>query len=171
MCGLAAVGVLTVGFGVAQAADICFEAEAANSISKPFEIAQSPTASGGKCVVQPLKSGRPPAVRCEAVYHFRVTSPGKYKLWGRALWPNGCANSVNVVLDKAKTLTLGQDGTYRRWHWVELKSYSWTLSRGEHTLQMQNREDGPAMDEFFLTTDADYVPVGIVHPSPNIIIH
>ncbi|HET6383257.1 MAG TPA: hypothetical protein VFJ58_07695 [Armatimonadota bacterium] len=168
----------TVGIGVAiaitaasaLAATVAFEAESANTITHPFQVITDSRASGHKCVVQPLHSGRPPQVNCAATYKVRITQPGRYHIWGRALWPNGCANSVYVRLDKGPLLTLGQDGTYNRWHWVEVKGHAFTLTRGVHTFQMVNREDGPEMDEFYFTTDEDYVPVGAERTLASVIV-
>ena len=39
-----------------------------------------------------------------------------------------------------------------------------TLSKGKHTIVFRNREDGVALDQFLLTTEKRYVPVGIVAP-------
>jgi hypothetical protein len=160
----AALSVTAVG-----AESVAFEAEAANQITKPFRVEFDHLASGQHCVVQPLKSGRPPAVQCQATYRLNVPAAGRYHLWGRAWWPNGCANSVNVKMDSGHPLTLGQDGTYQRWHWVELKGAAFNLTRGLHTLTMMNREDGPELDEFYLTTDEDYVPVGAVRVTAGLI--
>jgi hypothetical protein len=162
-----------IGAASARAADICFEAEDANQIVKPFQIDTKAGASGGHYVVQPLHSGRPPQVKCWATYKIKIKDAGRYVLWGRAWWPNGCANSVDMKVDNNSRVTLGQDGTYMRWHWVRVKGKTFELSAGVHVITMVNREDGPGLDEFYLTTDEDYVPGGMsaaVTPTPGAIV-
>lgn len=149
---------------------VTFEAEAANKIIPPFHVEFDHLASGRHCVVQSLHTGRPPVVNCSCTYRVRIPAVGRYHVWGRAWWPNGCANSVDVRFDNGPRLTLGQDGTYTRWHWVEVRGHAFTLSSGIHTFQMLNREDGPEMDEFYLTTDEDDVPAGIERPTPGALV-
>ena len=167
--GLTLAALVTIAAVGAQAASVCFEAESYNQIKAPFKVGLSANASGGKCVYQPLGTGRPPTVKCYAIYHFRVTTPGRYIVWGRGLWPSGCGNSFDVKIDSHAPATIGQDGTYNRWHWVRIRGMSFTLSKGVHTFTLMNREDGPGMDEFYLTTE-DEVPVGIIHQTANVIV-
>ena len=59
----------------------------------------------------------------------------------------------------------GKDGTYQVWHWVKGKTYN--LTAGWHYIRFQNRQDGARLDEFLLTTDSRYVPVGAVKETPE----
>lgn len=168
--GTAAMAFLTLAAVGAQAASLSFEAESANKITPPFRLGKTVGCSGGRCVFQPLHSGRPPAVKCWAGYKVMIKTPGRYHLWGRCLWQNGCGNSFNVQIDKSQPSILGQDGTYNRWHWVEVKGHAYTLSRGVHSMYLLNREDGPTVDEYYLTTDDDDVPAGAIPQTPGVIV-
>ncbi|MDQ2730962.1 MAG: hypothetical protein M3Y56_04830 [Armatimonadota bacterium] len=166
----AAVAFLTLAATGAQAASFSFEAESANKITPPFRIGKTVGCSGGLCVFQPLHSGRPPAVKCWAGYKINITTPGRYRVWGRCLWQNGCGNSFDVQIDNSQPYILGQDGTYNRWHWVEVKGHAFNLSRGVHSMYLRNREDGPTIDQYYFTTDDDDVPAGSYSQNPGILV-
>jgi hypothetical protein len=51
-----------------------------------------------------------------------------------------------------------EDATYQTWHWV--KGPRLTLSAGQHTIRIQNREDGARLDQFMLINSTRYVPTG-----------
>ena len=52
-----------------------------------------------------------------------------------------------------------EDATYQTWHWV--KGPKLTLTAGQHTIRMQNREDGARMDQFMLVNSTRYVPTRV----------
>ncbi len=120
-------------------------------------------ASGGAYLEIPHGAGKPPEVGGEAVYTFTIEQPGTYHFWARAWWFDGCSNSVGVSINGAPDFVLGQDATYKQWHWVRARGRlaQLDLKAGEHTLKLSNREDGIAIDQILLTRNRRYVPVGI----------
>lgn len=164
----------TAAAEAATAADgICLEAESAVSVSNSVRVVTSAAdaagrgllkeASGGGYIEIPDGVGKPPKVGGEAVYSFEVAETGEYVFWGRAWWQDSCGNSLTLVLDDGKPFIFGEDGTYRKWHWV--KGMRTTLAAGQHRLRIQNREDGVKLDEILLSRNIDYVPVGIEEPT------
>jgi len=108
--------------------------------------------------------GRPPEVTtAEAVLRFAVEREGTYRLWCRVWWLDECGNSLTLVIDKSEPFVFGQDTTYKVWHWVRAPKRlgQLTLSEGEHTLTIRNREDGVLIDQILVTRNPRYVPVGI----------
>ena len=55
--------------------------------------------------------------------------------------------------------------TYDAWLWN--KGPALPLAAGRHTLIIRNREDGVKLDQFLLTTDADYRPVAFEPVGPE----
>lgn len=153
--------------GLATAGTVCLEAEAARDVQAPMAIAKADPArdgrdpmSGDACLVVPEGAGKPPKVGGSAVLDFEVAEAGTYVLWTRAWWTDRCGNSVSVAVDDGKPCIV-EDSTYKSWHWLKLKAVTFNLSAGKHRLKLLNREDGVRLDQFLLTTDAGFVPVGI----------
>jgi hypothetical protein len=111
----------------------------------------------------PQGVGKPPEVAGSATYEFEVAGKGDYYLWIRAWWLDGCGNSIGVQFDDGPELVLGQDATYKKWHWVKLKGRASKieLAGGKHALKLANREDGVAIDQILVTKNKRYVPVGV----------
>jgi len=120
-------------------------------------------AAEGKYLEIPQGVGKPPEVKGDATLSFAVAKKGTYYLWARVWWLDGCGNSFGVSIDDGKEFTLGQDATYKKWHWVKVKARlsQLNLEAGEHTIKISNREDGIAVDQILFTTNKRYVPVGI----------
>jgi len=142
------------------ATKICFEAELAKDVEAPMTVVNKTGKnwSGDGYIEVPEDS---PKNKGAAVYKILVSDPGNYYLWARTYWRNGCGNSVGVQVDNYSPVTLGQDGTYNYWHWVEAKGAKFNLSAGKHTIKLLGREPGIMVDQIFLTKDPEYVPVGI----------
>ena len=164
----------------AQAIDkVCLEAETATELTAPMRVvdAENPPAqakakpvagaSGNKYIEIPEGAGKPPDVLGDATFTFTIKKEGTYYLWARVYWPDGCGNSFGMSIDGAKAFTFGQDGTEKRWHWVQapkrLKQLE--LEAGKHTLQVSNREDGAIVDQILLVNHKRYVPVAIEDPT------
>ena len=47
---------------------------------------------------------------------------------------------------------MGDDGTDKVWHWVELSDPPLTLAAGTNTIEFLNREDGALVDQVLITT-------------------
>lgn len=155
-------------------AKICFEAEDSKNVEPPMKIVR-PTPRKAQSPVMELWS--PPGYvdhpdaekknddRGSALYTFEVTTTSHYYLWLRTWWMDGCGNSVAAQIDNYAPVTLGQDGTYEKWHWVQAKGAKFKLTAGKHTLKLLGREDGTKIDQIFLTDDSEYVPEGIRKPT------
>ena len=164
------------GAAAAWAGDtICIEAEAAPTLVKPMIVVTSATdaatqkllheASGGQFLEITQGVGKPPDVGGEAVFPIDVKEAGEYWLWARVWWMDCCGNSMSVVVDSHPPFILGEDGTYGIWHWV--KGMKLKLTAGRHDIHFQNREDGVRLDQFLLSKDHTYVPVGAEDPTPG----
>ncbi len=164
---------LLAGFAWAGTVKIVVEGEDYTSI-KPSMVKTTTTASGvsGDSYIQiPLR--RPhateetgPADDGNAKFKVNVPSSGVYTLWARAWWYDSCGNSFFVIVDN-KPATYVEDPTYQTWHWV--KGPKVNLSAGEHTIRIQNREDGARLDQFMLINNSRYVPTRIETRTPQYI--
>ncbi len=167
-----AAGAVMIALTPAQAADrVCFEAEDADTIVRPVEMADAgpmvADASGNRVLAIPQGAGSPPDVGGRATFTFSVPSDGYYQLWCRVWWEDGCGNSLGMKIDDHAEFTFGQDGTYKTWHWVKAppRLRQLNLEAGKHTLTMTNREDGVAIDQILLVKSKRYVPVAIETPT------
>ncbi len=156
---------------------ICLEAESA-AVTPPMLVvedtvpADAPNeqrASGEKYIEIAQGKGHPPKMTNGlAVLSFDVEEPGEYTLWCRVWWLDACGNSLRINLDQAPGFTFGEDGIYKRWHWVKapprLKQLK--LKQGKHTLTLANREDGVRVDQILLFKGRRFVPVGIEKIGP-----
>jgi len=93
-----------------------------------------------------------------ALFEIEVPQAVKCKIWVRCWWDGSCGNTLNLqVDDETRSATIGNDGTYHTWHWLESpKTYN--LNAGKHTIRILNREDGISFDQILITTDMEYYP-------------
>ena len=103
-----------------------------------------------------------------ASYEFDVPRKDTYYVYLRAKWRDNCGNSAWVGVDDNKWYNLedeeGQEGekNYKwAWHplWVSGAPKAFELTAGKHTLWFNVREDGPKLDQWLISTDAQK-PVG-----------
>ncbi|MGI5817905.1 MAG: hypothetical protein ACOX9R_07375 [Armatimonadota bacterium] len=159
--------VLLLVAGVASASMVKIVVDAADYTSiKPSMVKTSTTSSevANKTYIQiPLR--RPhattetgPADDGNAVYRINVPTAGTYQFWARTWWYDSCGNSFFVIVDNKPAVFI-EDATYQTWHWV--KGPRIQLSAGQHTIRIQNREDGARLDQFMLINNTQYVPTRI----------
>jgi len=91
---------------------------------------------------------------------LHVETNGTYHLWLRAWWRDGCGNSVAATIGEADPALVGNDGTYRAWHWVRGPAFS--LAAGDQVLRILPRECGARVDQILLAEDADFFPSGML---------
>ncbi len=172
ICTLAALAATA-----ARAANVLVEAETAVETEAPMvcvtnEVATGDvghTASGGAWLSIPEKAGNPPKLeKGFAKFEVEIPSDGGWYLWARVLWDGECSNSFTIQIDDGAPFLFGEDTTFNVWHWVRYPvsrmAKPVTLSKGRHTIVFRNREDGVALDQFLLTTEKRYVPVGVAAP-------
>ena len=147
---------------MAAGARICWEAEAAGTTQKPLRkvIGSGNKPYSGKGYLEIPWDQNKTKGKGQAVYSFNVKTPGVYTVWARTYWANGCGNSIGVVVNGGTPITLGEDGTYDKWHWVGGGARV-RLNAGANKFILKNKETGISVDQFFLTQDADYTPTGI----------
>jgi len=133
-------------------------------------------ASGGKCVSVPKgantdANGEKIPPKGKVVLTFSVPKRGKYYIYPRTWWKDGCGNSFKMVVDQRPPVVV-EDGTYEVWHWITLRSKKGTsqsrkprpfpLKEGEHTVTFYNREDHARLDQVYVTDDPDDRPTDIM---------
>jgi hypothetical protein len=164
--------------------EIWFEAEAADSITAPMKIYDSQLASGGQYIGTDEDSGdetENPPVYGVATYNFTVPE-GTYKIllhviviggadsfWVRipgAAYNPGTHSSGWI---KFNVIEKGDD-----WHWDEVHSNShgdevvkFTLSAGEHTLEIARRDDATLLDAILITDELDLDQRSLPHVVPQ----
>jgi len=153
----------------ARLVKVVFEAENAHRFSKPIERVLSTykdkwrRANSGKGYLEiPDKANgdRHENLPGEVVFRVNIPEEGTYRLWARVWWMDGCGNSFFVVAGGRPPAVLGEDGTYKTWHWVELK-VPFAFKQGETTIVFKNREDGVKLDQVLLLKGGRrYVPGG-----------
>ena len=104
----------------------------------------------------------------KATYAFQVPRDDTYYINLRAKWDDDCGNSVWVKVDDQPYREIeSQNGKIAdknyKWAWHQLmetgRPKGIKLSAGPHVLHMSVREDGPWLDQWFVTTDAT-TPIG-----------
>jgi hypothetical protein len=162
----AGVGLLAAVFTISNAAmaanaKVCFEAESAATVQSPIKKVLAGTSnkySGKGYLDIPWDQNKTKGVG-QAIVKVNVKKAGTYYLWARTFWANGCGNSIAVGVNGGSPITLGEDGTYDKWHWVGGNTRV-NLKAGVNTFVIKNRETGVRVDQIFLCQDGDYTPVG-----------
>lgn len=160
--GLLAGIATTTSIALAANAKVCFEAENATSIESPIKKAlpgANHKYSGRGYLDIPWDKNKTKGIG-QAVVRVNVKTAGTYYLWARTYWANGCGNSIGVGVNGGDSITLGEDGTYDKWHWVGGNARV-ALKAGVNTFVIKNRETGVRVDQIFLCQDGDYTPTGI----------
>lgn len=160
---------LTV-IAMAPAADagqkLVWEAESCTSIVQPFKVSANKDCSGGKGVFYPDEA--PESGTACVNYKLKVPKAGKFTLWARVWWMDGCGDSVFTKVDGGDKFTV-TSSTYKKWIWVQLKKQVFELSAGEHVVQFLHRETGIGMDQLLLV-EGKYVPVSKLKATPNLVV-
>lgn len=160
--GLLATVLTTSSAAWAANAKVCFEAESATTVEAPIKKAlpgKSTKYSGRGYLDIPWDKNKTKGVG-QAIVRVNVKTAGTYYLWARTFWANGCGNSIAVGVNGGAPITLGEDGTYDKWHWVGGRARV-NLKAGTNTFVIKNRETGVRVDQIFLCQDGDYTPTGI----------
>ena len=155
--------------------EIWLEAEC-TQVGNNWNIISDANASNGKYLT--VKSGiqalsEPSANTSDyLVYNFHLMESGNFKVWGRELAPSADDDSYWVKVDDgAWTLWNGIVGS-SNWQWDDVHDQSndnpmvYPLDTGYHTLTVCYREDGAAIDKFYITNTGQ-TPSGFGEDATN----
>lgn len=140
------------------------EAEQAESIVEPLEVASDAGASEGMYIYAPNGTSNhysPSSVM--ATYTVTIARAGEYVLWGRVKAPNGRDNSFFVQIDNDEN-NLWEIELGKKWRWDQVNNRDildpvrFILTSGEHTIKIKLREDGTKLDKLLLTNNIMYTP-------------
>jgi hypothetical protein len=158
----------TVTVTEVAAVKVWFEAES-GTLHAPMVAAQSALASSGQYILAPNGAGNifdSALSGGYANYTFTVPEAGNYVIWGRVLAATGGDDSFYVSMD---------GGVYALWDTVISTVWAWdqvnnrdvadpvvySLTAGQHTLIVKQREGGTKLDRLLITNDLQYVPQGL----------
>ncbi|HCE46508.1 MAG TPA: hypothetical protein DET40_23430 [Lentisphaeria bacterium] len=164
ICGTAAFFLMSM-YAMADTT-VCFEAEDAKEIKVPVKItelkdkAEADQVSQGKIIEIEQGAGEGSKVGGSAKYKINLKEDGVYYLWARCWWIDSCGNSFGVKIGDKPEFIMGNDGTYKSWHWIKAK-VSIKLDKGVYDLVIDNREDGIKIDQILITSDRKLIPVEI----------
>ncbi len=118
-------------------------------------------ASGDAYVELPLGSGQGWRGKGNGrvTYRIDVPSGGRYRIWGRMFWQDGCTNAVFLSINQSSRTVFGNDAVFGQWHWV--KGQTVNLHKGVNYLTFSNHSDGIALDKLEITNDLSYCPEGL----------
>ena len=135
------------------------EVEAAQNLSGSMTIADDPDVGGGKFVYVPARDkNAEPTGRLE--FTLDVPVQGEAYFWFRTLWKSECNNSVFLQVPGRPRIEVGEDGNYKRWHWVRVPG-TVPLEDGSQKIVITEREDDVGIDQIVVTTNKRFVPVEI----------
>jgi len=121
-------------------------------------------------IASPVTSYDPdPARAGYATYTFSVPADGEYYLWLRGMGLDWKANSVWVTLDAGAAYFFEITDLYGEWtwRWEQQPEEPYSLSMGEHTLQISGREPNARIDQILMTDAPSYVPGGSCNSIPT----
>ena len=135
------------------------EVEAAKNLSGSMTIADDPDVGGGKFVRVPARDkNAEPTGRLEVTLDLPVKREAYF--WFRTLWKSECNNSVFLQVPGRPKIEVGEDGNYKRWHWVRVPG-TVPLGDGRQKIVISEREDDVGIDQLVVTTNQRFVPVEI----------
>jgi len=159
---LLAVAGLSLTRVPADPALIVMEAEAYAELVQPMRVVRGDAlASGDAWVELPLGSGKGWRGKGggRAGYRVDVPAAGRYAVWARSWWKDGCSNALFLQANDSPTLVFGNDAVFGQWHWV--CSPSLELGKGLNYIRFSNHSDGVRLDKLVVTNDAFYLPEGL----------
>jgi hypothetical protein len=149
---------------------VCWEAERAFFIHPPLRVVQESKAAlrhGAmrNGVISKASEGylqmawNKDHLNGKATYRFKVPYPGFYHVWMRAMWQDSASNRIDFQVNEGRPRTVGEDATYRFWHWVGGRRVR--CHQGWNELVLQNMDMGVKIDQILLTPHPDFIPTGI----------
>jgi hypothetical protein len=137
--------------------DIQFELEAECATNSNWTSITSPNASSNTYLVANTAITNPFAEENLLHFNFEVTTPGKYNIFARGLFPNGATNSFFVSIDGGAFFTWGM-ATNANFIWNPLPDNTLGsnpyLSLGYHRITIAKRENGAGLDKLLISENA-----------------
>ncbi len=159
-------------------AEIWLEAECTN-VGDNWDIVDDELASGGKYLTS--KPGVQSTSEVSGntddylVHQFYIDEGGNFMIWGRLIAPNYDDDSFWVRVDDGDWINWNGLAVKTTWEWAPVFSSSpdnpvfYPLDTGWHTLEVCYREDGAAVDKFYLTNTGK-IPDGVGGDASNCIV-
>lgn len=155
--------------------ELWLEAEC-TQVGDNWDILADNKASNGKYLsVKPgIQSNDGPSadVADHLVYNFHLAESGSYKIWARVLAPSPNDDSYWVKVDDADWVMWNGIVGSSTWGWDDVHNGSSTnpmvyaLDTGYHVLSVCFREDGAAIDKFFIANTGK-IPTGMGSNASN----
>lgn len=93
-------------------------------------------------------------------YTFNMAYEGNIYVWYRGIRSPNSRHGVYIQLDNGRLNRADLLGD--KWSWyLDDNTRSWTITPGTHTLRFYNRFEGAQLDRLLITTDPNYMPVGL----------
>ena len=137
--------------------EIVFEAEDALFMTPTFVVLADTSASNSEYITPLNGTGN---FIGEVGYQFQIQNAGTYKVIGRVLGLTGDDNSFYVRMDYGRWY-LWELQESSQWIWRSVTSrgsrseVNFELESGEHTLRIENREDGTMLDILVIARVSD----------------
>ncbi|MFW6032859.1 MAG: hypothetical protein ACOCTI_05755, partial [Phycisphaeraceae bacterium] len=136
------------------------EAENATSLGSLWQTNSDSDASNGSYIeVAPGNNSTTSAPGSDGIASYTLSNldAGTYKLWARVIAPSAADDSFWIRMDGGTWIKWNNvaSGSATTWTWDDDGSLSWTLSAGDHALEVGYREDGTQLDRIYVTADGD----------------
>ena len=178
---------LLLTYSISYSYDFAIEAEMADAIEAPMEVAEDVNASDGQYIWVEGEPATGGGGAGWAEYIINIPEAGKYALWGKIIAWDGNSDSFWVTwqpADPDEDPQQTQNTEYRwslaggnDWHWDRINHWldggtfqrEWDLPAGETTLRVGVREDAAKLDVIFITDNlsADEAEVSPRNPGPQ----
>ena len=131
------------------------------TLTSPLTTGSDAAASGGTYIMVTAGNNSQGAAPSTGSSTLTFTAPaaGTYRLWARILTPTDGDDSYWMRFDSGSWATWDMP-EHTTWTW-SLRSTTYALGAGTHTLQLAYREDGAKIDKVLLTTSTTYTPTGL----------
>ena len=139
------------------------------ALNWPVEVAEDQSASSGSYIVVPNGSGSiwdSSQATGTVLYTFQISETGQYVIWGRVLAASGGDDSFFIAIDDGGD-ALWDAQQANIWVWDQVNDRNgpdpvvYFLEAGEHTLRIEQREDGTKLDRILISSNPNYVPEGL----------
>jgi hypothetical protein len=144
---------------------VCWEAERLSSFHPPLRIVSGKKTGlrhgaipfSGRGYVQMAWNKH--HLNGKATYKFKIPYPGVYYVWVRTMWQDIASNRIDFQVNEGRPKYIGEDATYRFWHWTGGRPAR--CRTGWNSLVLQNMDMGVKIDQILLTSNPDFIPLGI----------